>query len=235
MINYNLEDYNDEFVNNNPFPHIYLDNFFDEDIIEEVYNEFPDENSDIFTWKSNDKNSKKLMCQDRVVIEERLPKIDAFIKYLNSPAFLDEVSKLTGIKNLVGDMELAGGGLHQIYSGGFLNVHADFNVSDTMPDHHRRLNIIIYLSKDWEEEYNGQLELWDTELTHSVKHVHPAFNRIVMFNTQPDGDVIAYHGHPTPLSAPDGVTRKSIALYYYTKEEPNNILSGKHKTIYKPV
>ena len=235
MINYNLKELNDQFKSNKPFEHIALDNFFNEEFIEEVFQEFPDQDSELFTWKSNDENSKKLMCQDSKLIEENLPAIDKFIKYLNSEEFLSQVSDLTGIPNLIGDNELAGGGLHQIVNGGFLNVHADFNISDQMPDLHRRLNIIIYLSKDWKEEYNGQLELWDTDLTHAVKSVYPAFNRIVIFNTQPDGDVIAYHGHPIPLETPEGINRKSIALYYYTKEKPNNILSEKHKTIYKKV
>ena len=235
MINYNLEEHSEVFRNNYPFPYISLDNFFKEEVIEEVYKEFPNEDSDLFTWKSNDINSKKLMCQNAELIAENLPAIDKFIKYLNSQEFLKEVSKLTGIDNLLGDNKLAGGGLHQITNGGFLNVHADFNISDELPDLNRRLNIIIYLSKDWKEEYNGQLELWDTELTEAKKSVYPKFNRVVIFNTQPDGDTIAYHGHPIPLNTPLGVNRKSIALYYYTKETPKNILAGKHKTIYKKI
>lgn len=235
MINYNLQDHSETFQNNYPFPYISLDNFFTEEIIEQVYKEFPDEGSELFTWKSNDVNSKKLMCQDPNLIENNLPTIHKFINYLNSSEFLDQVSKLTGIPNLIGDSKLAGGGLHQITNGGFLNVHADFNISDQLPDLNRRLNIIIYLSKDWKEEYNGQLELWDTDLTEAKKSVYPKFNRVVIFNTQPDGDVVAYHGHPIPLETPEGVNRKSIALYYYTKEKPNNILSEKHKTIYKQV
>lgn len=235
MVNYNLKDHAEEFQKNKPYPYISLDNFFNEEIINKIYEEFPDETSDLFNWKSNDQNSKKLMCQDPVRIAQELPNIDRFIKYLNSDDFLDQISELTGIPNLIGDNNLAGGGLHQITNGGFLNVHADFNISDKLPDLNRRLNIIIYLSKDWKEEYNGQLELWDTALTEAKKSIYPKFNRIVLFNTQPEGDVIAYHGHPIPLNTPKGVNRKSIALYYYTKEKPNNILAGKHKTIYKKV
>ena len=88
---------------------------------------------------------------------------------------------------------------------------------------------------NWEKEYGGALELWDTELIEAKKSIYPKFNRIVIFNTQPEGDVIAYHGHPKPLNTPLNITRKSIALYYYTKEKPNNILSDKHKTIYKKI
>lgn len=233
MINYFLKKYSKEFQDNTPYPHIVLDNFFNEEIIEKIHQEFPNQDSEFFTWKSNDINSKKLMCQDPQIIDNNLPNISAFIKYLNSKDFLLGVSELTGIPNLIGDDKISGGGLHQIVNGGFLNVHADFNISDDLPDLNRRLNIIIYLSKDWKKEYGGQLELWDTELTEAKKSVYPKFNRIVIFNTQPEGDIIAYHGHPKPLNTPSDITRKSIALYYYTKEKPNNILSDKHKTIYK--
>ena len=120
-----------------------------------------------------------------------------------------------------------------IGQGGFLKVHADFNQADSMPGYHRRLNLILYLSDDWKKDYNGSLELWDTNLTNPQVEIEPIKNRLICFNTQPDGDVIAYHGHPKPLTVPEDVYRKSIALYYYTKDTPNNILSEKHKTIYK--
>jgi hypothetical protein len=104
-----------------------------------------------------------------------------------------------------------------------------------MPDYNRRLNLIYYLSDDWKDEYNGQLELWNTDLTKCQVKLSPIFNRMMCFVTQPEGDTISWHGHPKPLEFPDGVYRKSIALYYYTKEKPNNVFAEKHKTIYKEV
>jgi len=77
--------------------------------------------------------------------------------------------------------------------------------------------------------------LWNTDLTKAEVEIEPISNRMVCFNTQPDGDVIAYHGHLKPLNVPTDIYRKSIALYYYTKEKPNNLLSEKHKTLYMDV
>lgn len=218
-------------VRDNPYPHIIWDNFIDAKTLGFVKDEFPTEESDFWTWKSNDTNSIKYMCQDQFLIE-KLPNINKLIKYLNSSYFCSILSSIFKIPKLVSDGDLAGGGLHMIGNGGFLKVHADFNQSDKKPGYHRRLNLILYLSDDWKDSYNGNLELWNTDLTKAEVEIEPLLNRMICFNTQPDGNIVAYHGHPKPLNVPQDVYRKSIALYYYTKEKPQNIFSEKHKTLY---
>lgn len=221
-------------VRSNPFPHIVWDNFLDDKTISSIKQEFPREDSEFWTWKSNDANSIKYMCQDKSLIE-KLSNISNLIKYLNSSYFCGILGSIFEIPNLVSDDDLAGGGLHMIGDGGFLKVHADFNQSDKKPGYHRRLNLILYLSDDWKDSYNGNLELWDTDLSKAEVEIEPLLNRMICFNTQPDGNIVAYHGHPKPLNVPRDVYRKSIALYYYTKEKPQNIFSEKHKTLYMDV
>jgi Rps23 Pro-64 3,4-dihydroxylase Tpa1-like proline 4-hydroxylase len=216
----------------NPFPHFVWDNFLEDKVAEEAQSIFPTEDSTLWTWKSNDENSIKYMCQDIDKIKT-LPLLYKIIEYLNSEEFCNMLSIISGIPNLVGDMRIGGGGLHMIGNGGFLKLHSDFNVADTMLDYHRRMNLIYYLSDDWKDDYNGHLELWNTDLTECVVKLSPIFNRVACFVTQPEGDTISWHGHPEPLNTPTDVYRKSIALYYYTKEKPNNILADKHKTIYR--
>ena len=221
-------------VRSNPFPHIVWDNFLDDKTISSIKQEFPREDSEFWTWKSNDANSIKYMCQDKSLIE-KLSNISNLIKYLNSSYFCGILGSIFEIPNLVSDDDLAGGGLHMIGDGGFLKVHADFNQSDKKPGYHRRLNLILYLSDDWKDSYNGNLELWNTDLSKAEVEIEPLLNRMICFNTQPDGNIVAYHGHPKPLNVPRDVYRKSIALYYYTKEKPQNIFSEKHKTLYMDV
>ena len=76
--------------------------------------------------------------------------------------------------------------------------------------------MIIYLNKDWEESYGGHLELWDKEMTKSLHRILPIFNRMVVFTTTD----FAYHGHPEVLKCPEGQSRKSLALFYYTNGRP---------------
>jgi hypothetical protein len=85
---------------------------------------------------------------------------------------------------------------------------------------------LIYLNKDWQEEYGGYLELWNTEMTECGQRILPIFNRCVIFNTTD----FSYHGHPDPLNCLEGQTRKSLALYYYSNGRPREELSDFHWT-----
>jgi len=137
------------------------------------------------------------------------------INELNSPAFLEWLSVITGIKNLQKDEGLEGGGIHQSTRGGFLNIHADFTVHPHHRNWQRRVNVLVYLNEDWKEDWGGKLELWDKKMKACEESVTPIFNRCVIFNTDAD----SYHGHPLPMTCPEGTYRRSIALYYYTIEE----------------
>jgi Rps23 Pro-64 3,4-dihydroxylase Tpa1-like proline 4-hydroxylase len=140
--------------------------------------------------------------------------IKSTINELNSPEFLAFLSKLTGIKDLKKDDGLEGGGIHQSTRGGYLNIHADFTVHPHHRNWQRRVNVLVYLNKEWEEAWGGKLELWDRQMKACEAAVLPVFNRCVIFNTDAD----SYHGHPEPMTCPEGVFRRSIALYYYTEE-----------------
>ena len=88
---------------------------------------------------------------------------------------------------------------------------------------------MLYLNKDWKEEYGGYLELWNQDMSDRGRKVLPVFNRCVIFSTTDT----SYHGHPDPLSCPEGWTRKSMALYYYTAKRPEEEQSNPHGTIFK--
>jgi hypothetical protein len=126
---------------------------------------------------------------------------------------------------LIADPSFFGGGLHWIENGGYLEIHADFNHLRKY-NLARRINLLLYLNKDWKDEYNGQLELWDRATMTKGKAVAPLFNRAVIFSTVKE----ALHGHPTPLAAPPGLARRSLALYYYTNTWDASVQA--HTTLY---
>jgi hypothetical protein len=134
--------------------------------------------------------------------------------------FLEGIS---GIPALLPDPYFVGGGFHETSRGGKLGIHADFRINEQL-HLHRRMNVIVYLNPAWDDSYSGHLELWDRQMKACVSSVAPVLNRCVIFNTDAD----SFHGHPDPLTTPDGVSRRSMALYYYTasreiyKEVPNN-------------
>ena len=114
------------------------------------------------------------------------------------------------------DWSMDGGGLHQTLRGGHLNIHADFTTHHDHDNWARRVNILLYLNEEWNtDEWGGQLELWDPQMTACQAKVTPAGNRMLVFTTTFD----SFHGHPDPLTCPEDVARRSMALYYFTEEE----------------
>lgn len=143
------------------------------------------------------------------------PFIQEVIRELNSDEFVAALSRLTGIEGLKADPSLEGGGLHQTQRGGFLNIHADFTVHPHKRNWRRRVNLLVYLNEGWKPEYRGELELWTRDMKACAQKISPVFNRAAIFNTDED----SFHGLPDPIQCPEGMTRKSIALYYFTEEK----------------
>lgn len=204
-----LDELGTRYKNANPFPHIVLDNFLSSDTAEEILREFPGSDSSPNWLYYAHGNTRKFANNAR---DSFGPVTAETIQELNSPRFVSFLQRLTGIHELIADDTLNGGGLHQIERNGFLNVHADYTVHPYHRDWQRRLNILIYLNKDWKDEYNGHLELWDKSMKNRVQKIAPVFNRCVVFTTS----ATSFHGHPEPLMCPAGMSRKSIALYYFS-------------------
>ena len=194
-----------------PFPSIYIDDFINEDAANRALDSFPKVKDQGWIHYMHVNEKKHGLNKRDLLPSEVNEVIDAF----NTPEFVSALSNFTGIQNLVPDEMLEGGGLHQTENGGFLNIHADFTVHPHKENFRRRVNLILYLNKDWKEEYGGDLELWDREMKSCETKIAPLFNRAVIFNT----DETSYHGLPDPMTCPEDVTRKSIALYYFTEEK----------------
>jgi Rps23 Pro-64 3,4-dihydroxylase Tpa1-like proline 4-hydroxylase len=213
-----------EYAAARPYSHIVIDDFLPEEVLDSVLAEFP-RPGDADWIKFDSATERKLATKEDSAMG---PNTRALLAELNSSAFVDFLERLTGIEGLIPDPHFEGGGLHQIEPGGHLKVHADFN-------HHprlhleRRLNVLIYLNRDWRDEYGGAFELWNAEMTVCEAKVMPHFNRCVIFSTTST----SYHGHPEPLASPEGETRKSIALYYYSRDRPRNEVAATHNTLFK--
>ena len=209
-----------------PFPSIVFDNFFQEEILNEILNDFPSNIKDIGN-EFNNKAEKKLSLNSA---EKLSLKTNNFINFLNSEPFVKFLNELTGIKEtLITDPYLVGGGLHELKDEGFLNIHADFNQHPQMKLD-RRLNILIYLNHNWKENNGGHLELWDKEMKKCEKKVLPIFNRMVIFSTTD----FSYHGNPNKVKVEENKSRKSIALYYYSNGRPSSERKlGLHSTIFR--
>lgn len=207
-----------------PFPHIVLDDLFDNADLDAVLAEFP--KPEETRWMRFDSPTEKKLgyYHEHSTITDTVRR---FLDAMNGFEMLLFLEALTGIEGLIPDPYFGGGGLHQIEPGGFLKIHADFNVHPKLKLD-RRLNMLIYMNKDWREEWGGHLELWNADLTLCCQRIAPLFNRTVIFSTTDT----SFHGHPHPLMSPEGVTRKSVSLYYYTAGRPAEERSAPHDTIF---
>jgi hypothetical protein len=212
------------FANAQPFPNVVMDNFLPEAWLDPLLAEFPKPHTG--KWQTFDNAQEKKLASSHEAEMGAVTR--AVLAQLNSGTFLEFLETLTGIQGLIPDPYFVGGGLHQIERGGFLKVHADFNWHAKL-HLDRRLNLIVYLNRDWRESYGGDLQLWDAEMSRCVTKVYPVLNRAVLFYTFDKG----YHGHPDPLNCPEGETRKSLALYYYTNGRPSEEGSGVHSTLFR--
>jgi Rps23 Pro-64 3,4-dihydroxylase Tpa1-like proline 4-hydroxylase len=213
-----------EFRDAHPYPHVVLDDFLDEALITKVVEEFPAPDDKRWGLHKH-RNSDKLACGEDSFLG---PVTRQLVWEMNSARFLSFLESLTGVEGIIPDAWLVGGGLHQVERGGFLEVHADFNYHPVWKLD-RRLNLILYLNRDWPEEYGGHLELWDQEMRACARRISPIANRLVVFRTTD----FSYHGHPLPLNCPPGQTRKSMAMYYYSNGRPQEERSVMHSTLYQ--
>eukprot|EP01036_Dinobryon_divergens_P022629 gene22632-30904_t len=154
--------------------------------------------------------NKKLQCNNELSFG---PSQNRLINFFKSSIFISFLEILTGIPGLVFDPHYYGGGLHQTLPGGHLSIHADFNWHGEL-HMWRRVNVFLYLNPDWDPAWGGELQLWDSMVGDMRRTISPTANTLVIFSSSDN----TFHGHPDPLHSPAGVSRKSIALYYYTTE-----------------
>lgn len=206
--------YQTEFAQAQPFPHLVVDDFLPTTVADRLLADFPGPESEMWLdWRKRNprRQPKKLGVGHAKRLANCPPYIQHILGCFNSFPFLNFLQTLTGIDKLLPDPYFHGGGLHQILGGGRLDLHADFNALESL-DLYRHLNVLFFLNKNWKPEYQGNLELWRSDLSQCEQSIAPIFNRLVVFRT----NTRSFHGHPKPLVVPDQVTRKSLALYYYT-------------------
>ena len=214
-----------DYASKTPFHYTQFDGFFRASVLDEIYKNYPDIKDGQWdgTTYIDQKNKFQKTKFDQGSVFDRV------FRELNSQPFLKWLEEVTRIRDICGDDDLFGGGLHQSIAGAFLNVHVDYNIHPKTK-FHRRLNVLVYMNKNWKEEYEGNLELWDFSNNNKIllAKYPPLLNTCVIFET----NEVSFHGHPKPLKTPANVNRKSIATYYYTQTRPEKEMAAEHNTLY---
>jgi len=201
-----VEDLLDQYKAAKPFPHLVLDNLFPAETLDSLIDEMPPMTSEKWVHERHEEFTKSNL-RSAVDLGDLSSE---FASMLHSAAFLYFLTEITGIRALLPDPYLSGGGYHVFPEGGQFHVHADRN-TDHNSGLERRLAMLIYLNKDWKHDYGGQLELWNQKGTACEIVIEPAFNRTVIFEI---GDK-NFHG-VRPVTGKHGRSRMSFALYFHT-------------------
>lgn len=218
----NTNELHKKYSSSEPFPNVIIDNFFEDDFAKKLVDAFPELDD---TWYKYWNPIEKKYAKNKFTDDSLYTRV---FDVLQTDEFVNLVRQITGIENLESDPHLHGAGVHYHPRGGKLDMHLDYSIHP-ITGKERRVNIIIYLNRDWKEEYGGAIELWNKEFTGPVQKIYPIFNRAVLFQTSD----ISYHGIPTPMQCPEGEGRKSIAIYYVS--EPRKDVTHRLKAEFRPL
>jgi hypothetical protein len=200
----NIDNLKHNFLNAEPFEHIIIDNFLENSYAEKLQNLFP-KNNDSWHEYNNPIEVKYTYDNINLLFEE----LKNYFYYLSTPEITNIIRKITTISDLEYDEYLHGAGLHIHPRNGRLNIHLDYE-KHPFSGKERRLNIILFMSKDWNINWNGANELWDKNVTKCIAKTEIKFNRAILFKTND----ISWHGLPDKITCPNDIFRKSLAYYY---------------------
>jgi hypothetical protein len=217
------------FSDGRPFRHLIVDRFLDAEFCKQLIAEFPAFDSS-YALNERGETGRKAVVAD---LERLGPAFARFDQMIRSPEFLSLIGRITGIPSLLYDPEYVGGGTHENLDGQELDSHVDFNYHPRR-QWHRRLNLIVFLNPQWDEDWGGCLELlpdpWTSDGARPAAVVVPVANRAVLFETNEH----SWHGFRR-IQLPSGgkqISRRSIAVYFYTEDRPQSETEASHGTLY---
>lgn len=219
----------EQFHRGSPFEHVVIDNFFSDDLAEEIANEFPSHEDSAWTVAYDNPVEKKKACSHW---DKFPPSIYKAMFLVCGNDFVDLLKIITGNNKIIADVGLHGGGMHSHNNGGKLNIHKDYSLHPKVP-YMRNYNLIVYMTPNWNPSWGGGLELWSHDDETNMPRecttlVENKFNRAVLFNTTQN----SWHGLPEALRCPANSSRRSLAAYYLSDIEEN--AETRKRALYAP-
>ena len=196
-----------EYEKAKPYPHLVVDGLYDETVLKRILAKFPNRKSpDWVVWDTE----HEFKTTSRGITD--LPVFTQLFFLIHQTSyFIRILEQITGIDNLLPDPLFHGAGLQEVIKGGWLDIHSDYTRHPTLPLR-RRLNVLVYLNRDWNPEWGGDIELWDYDTRQCGAKYAPLFNRTLIFPTTST----TLHGQPSPLCCPEDVSRRFISIYYWS-------------------
>ena len=182
--------------------HFFVDDLLPADLAQQIHEAFP-ENEDMVLKKSI-REYKHVAAQ----MDRYNPILEEAIYAFQDPRVVSLVHDITGINGLEPDENLYAGGISAMAQGNFLNPHLD-NSHDKDRDKWRVLNLLYYVSPDWQDNYGGHLELWPGGVKKPQITLHSRFNRLAVMATHHR----SWHSVSPVVHAG---TRQCVSNYYFS-------------------
>ncbi len=217
-----------KFKSQKPFSYTIVDNFFKTSIAKNLEKEFPNYNDKNLHVYNNFCEVKKSSNNWNL-----FPKLTySIFSFLNSEKITNILGSKLNINKVLSDSGLHGGGWHLMNNKGKLNPHLDYSLHPKI-NAQRKLNLIVFLTKGWKENWGGELCFFHKNLKNKnlpgkiYKKIYPKFNRAVIFDTSRS----SWH---SVSSIKAKKIRKTIAVYYLISLTKKNSVS-RQRALYAPL
>ena len=201
-----------DYVNIEPYPHMFQDNFLDEQFAKELQKEIL--NIPQTEWDRYDNPfEQKFTLRDKFKFPSLLKLI---FEQLTTERFVKQLSEIVGYE-LKLDTTRNFWGVHTYKPGDKLDIHVDAGLHPAL-GLKKQITLGIYLSYKWHESYGCELEIWrgdnsvnpDAKIYEKITSISPLFNRIIMFTCND----YSWHGNPIPSSGTEDSRRIFVTISY---------------------
>lgn len=183
--------------------YFFVDDLLPEELATKIHNNFP---------KLSEAKAKKDIREYKYIAYQ----MDKYHKLLEEVIYafqeknvVEAVSKITKLPNLLPDENLYAGGLSLMAKDNYLNPHLD-NSHDKDRKLWRVLNLLYYVTPDWETKNGGNLEVWPNGIKENPEEITSKFNRLVIMATH------NFSWHSVNKVKIDNV-RCCVSNYYFSK------------------
>ena len=207
-----------EFSRENRINTCYLDDLLNVDDVLKIYQAFPEKEN---LLQLKDLREYKYVG---IQLDKFNPILEEIIYAFQDARVVQLIAEITGLEQLMPDEYLYAGGVSLMEYGCFLNPHLD-NSHDKDINNYRVLNLLYYVTPNWQKNYGGNLEIWDQGLKQPCRTIHSKFNRLVIMVTNKSSlhsvSPINHHG------------RRCCVSNYYFSPKPADTQKYYHVTSFR--
>ncbi len=156
--------------------YFFIDDLLPEDLAKSIFESFP--NTSDVQIKRSIREYKYVAAQ----MDKYHPLLEEIIYAFQDSRIVDLISKICNYNQIEPDEHLYAGGISMMGKDNYLNPHLD-NSHDKDRKLWRVLNLLYYVTPDWEENNGGNLEVWPSGLKNNAIVIHSKFNRLAVMAT----------------------------------------------------